>query len=154
MHPQARVIPLTYVPIVEEAPDVLGVNTILESVSDNGASKTVDPTMTSPSARSSVAEVVRTLNSERVGELTHLSSYFDDAKLVAVEVDDSTIDIYSDGSFVGRANVLLAVPFLGFGGKPAQTRASVSVPAYVKGNVRNSDIEVRSMTLRTAVPAL
>lgn len=104
--------------------------------------------MANNTARSRVADAVRILDARTVDRLLGLA----EARFVAIEVNDSTIDVESDGQFVGRVNVLLSVPFNGFDGKRAEGGASVSVPAFVRGLIGKTGVEVQGLTPRLLSP--
>jgi hypothetical protein len=105
-------------------------------------------TMTKAQLTQKVADAVRGLDKQTVDKLSHYSTVVPDARLVTVEVESSSFDIESDGQFKGRANLLVRVPFKGFGGKVASTLASLAIPAYVQGSVSDSDVSVQTILIR------
>lgn len=105
-------------------------------------------TMTKAQLTQKVAEAVRGLDKQTVDKLSHYSTVIPDARLVTVEVESTSFDIASDGQFKGRANLLVRVPFLGFGGKRASTLASLAIPTYVQGSVSDSGVSVQQILIR------
>jgi hypothetical protein len=104
--------------------------------------------MTKAQLTQKVADAVRGLDRQTIEQLSHYSTVVPEARLVTVEVESSSFDIESDGQFKGRANLLVRVPFKGFGGKVASTLASLAIPTYVKGSVSDSDVSVLQIQIR------
>lgn len=111
-------------------------------------SETVDKAMTRERVQKRVAEAVRGLDRQTVEKLSDITKVVPDARLVTLEVESTSFDIKSDGEFKGRANLLVRVPFEGFGGKRASTLASLAIPTYVQGSVSDSGVSVQQILIR------
>lgn len=109
--------------------------------------ETVDTVMTQARLKDQVADAIRALDPSTVRDLSDLATEEPEARLVAVEVENSSIDI-SDGRFLGRVNLLVSVPFIGFNGKLASTRASLALPSYVSGAVSDTGVVVQEISVR------
>lgn len=122
-----------------------GFHPILGSDYNNKPTETVDEAMTKAQVAETVAAAVRALDDNTVDALSHYKTHIADAHLVAVEVETNAIDVHSDGRFMGRANLLVTVPFIGFNGRLADTRASLAIPADVQGAVSDEGVSVQKM---------
>lgn len=109
---------------------------------------TVGTTMTKAQIAECIADAVRGLDKQTVEQLSHYSTVMPDARLMTVEVESTSFDIESDGKFKGRANLLVRVPFEGFGGKTASTLASLAIPTYVQGSVSDSGVSIQQILIR------
>ncbi|WP_156322892.1 hypothetical protein [Rhizobium sp. AAP116] len=104
--------------------------------------------MTRERVQKRVAEAVRGLDRQTVEKLSDFTKVVPDARLVTLEVESTSFDIKSDGEFKGRANLLVRVPFEGFGGKRASTLASLAIPTYVQGSVSDTGVSVQQILIR------
>jgi len=121
---------------------------ILEDAAHTPPSETVYKAMTRERVQNRVADAVRGLDRQTVEKLADFTKFVPDARLVTVEVESTSFDIESDGQFKGRANLLVRVPFKGFGGKISSTLASLAIPTYVQGSVSDSGVSVQQILIR------
>lgn len=101
--------------------------------------------MTSNADRSLIAETLGSLDLSTLPVWTTLEKRISGVEFVAMEVDGSTFDVM-DGSFQGRAHVLLNAPYKARSG--ADLKSSLVVPADIQGSIVGGDIEVTNVSLR------
>jgi|GEM_PF-3183959 len=134
--------------VAQETSNGGGLYLTLGLIREDEPATTVGTTMTKAQIVENIADAVRGLDRQTIEQLSHYNTVVPEARLVTVEVESSSFDVEDDGQFKGRANLLVRVPFEGFGGKRASTLASLAIPTYVKGSVSDSDVSVQQILIR------